>query len=161
MVMAGSTLSTQAMKDTLPLRDAFAVLFFVSVGMLFNPAVLWNEPAALAATALIIMGLKSVTAYGALRAFRHPQRRALDISAQLAQIGEFSFILIVMGTDLNVVPADARDLVVAGALLSILINPVLLWAALRYAAVAGPVAVPEVADDMTAPSATSDRAPAT
>lgn len=133
MVMAGSTLSTQAMKDTLPLRDAFAVLFFVSVGMLFNPAVLWQKPLALLATALIIMGVKSVTAWGMLRAFRHPQHRALDIAAQLAQIGEFSFILIVMGTDLHIVPAEARDLVVAGALLSILINPVLLWAALRYA----------------------------
>lgn len=155
MVMAGSTLSTQAMKDTLPLRDAFAVLFFVSVGMLFNPAALWEEPLALAATALIIIGVKSVTAWAVLRAFRHPQRRSLDIAAQLAQIGEFSFILIVMGADLHIVPAAARDLVVAGALLSILVNPLLLWAADRYAPspVAGPIEPPHQAiiDDVARP----------
>ena len=133
MVMAGSTLATQAMKDTLPLRDAFAVLFFVSVGMQFNPAALWNEPLALIATALIILGVKTAAAWAVLRSFGQPQGAALDIAVMLAQIGEFSFILIVMGTDLNIVPAEARDLVVAGALLSILINPLLLHICARFA----------------------------
>ncbi len=126
LVMAGSTLSTQAMKDTMPLRDAFAVLFFVSVGMLFNPAALWTAPLALLATVVIILGVKTAAAWAVLRRFGQPQGQALDIAASLAQIGEFSFILIVMGVDLDIVPAAARDLVVAGALISILVNPVMM-----------------------------------
>lgn len=125
MVMAGSSLSAQAMKDTLPLRDAFAVLFFVSVGMLFNPAVLWTAPFSVLMTVIIIVGVKSVAAYGIVRAFGHGRDVALIIAASLAQIGEFSFILIVLGVALEVVPPEARDLVVAGALTSILLNPLL------------------------------------
>jgi CPA2 family monovalent cation:H+ antiporter-2 len=125
MVMAGSSLSAQAMKDTLPLRDAFAVLFFVSVGMLFNPAIIWEAPVSLLMTVGIIVGIKAVTAYGIVRAFGHDREVALTISASLAQIGEFSFILIVMGVALEIVPEEARDLVVAGALVSILLNPLL------------------------------------
>lgn len=136
MVMAGSSLSAQAMKDTLPLRDAFAVLFFVSVGMLFNPAVIWTAPFSLLMTVLIIVGIKSVTAYGIVRAYGHPRDVAHTIAASLAQIGEFSFILIVMGVALGVVPAEARDLVVAGALVSILLNPVLFRLANRQPAAA-------------------------
>jgi len=132
MVMAGSTLSTQAMKDTLPLRDAFAVLFFVSVGMLFNPAALLTHPLALLATVLIILVVKTAAAWAVLRAFKQPQSQAFEIAASLAQIGEFSFILIAMGVDLDIVPAAARDLVVAGALVSILVNPLMLWAAARF-----------------------------
>ena len=139
MVMAGSTLATQAMKDTLPLRDAFAVLFFVSVGMQFNPAALWSEPLAVIATVLIILVVKTAAAWGVLRGVGQSQGRALDIAAMLAQIGEFSFILIVMGTDLNIVPAEARDLVVAGALLTILVNPLLLhFVARRFPPVSAP-----------------------
>ncbi len=125
MVMAGSTLSAQAMKDTLPFRDAFAVLFFVSVGMLFDPTVLWEQPFSVMVTVLIIIGVKSAAAYGIVRAFGHDRLTGLTIAAALAQIGEFSFILIVMGVTLGIVPSDARDLVVAGALVSILINPVM------------------------------------
>jgi monovalent cation:H+ antiporter-2, CPA2 family len=125
MVMAGSTLSAQAMKDTLPFRDAFAVLFFVSVGMLFNPAVLWQQPFSVMVTVLIIIGVKSAAAYGIVRGFGHDRQTGLTIAAALAQIGEFSFILIVMGVSLGIVPADARDLVVSGALVSILVNPVM------------------------------------
>ena len=125
MVMAGSSLSAQAMKDTLPLRDAFAVLFFVSVGMLFNPAIIWEAPISLLMTVGIIVVIKAVTAYGIVRAFGHDREVALTISASLAQIGEFSFILIVMGVALEIVPEEARDLVVAGALVSILLNPLL------------------------------------
>ncbi len=125
MVMAGSTLSQQAARETLPLRDAFAVLFFVSVGMLFNPMVVVTAPVALVATFAIIVGVKSVAAYGIVRAFGYDKGVGLTISASLAQIGEFSFILIVMGLSLGIVPQEAKDLVVAGAMLSILSNPLL------------------------------------
>ncbi len=125
MVMAGSTLSAQAMKETLPLRDAFAVLFFVSVGMLFNPSIIWTAPFSLMVTVLIIIGVKSAAAYSLMRAFGQDRHASMTIAASLAQIGEFSFILIVMGADMDIVPADARDLVVAGAMISILVNPLL------------------------------------
>jgi CPA2 family monovalent cation:H+ antiporter-2 len=132
MVMAESTLSTQAMKETLPLRDAFAVLFFVSVGMLFDPTVILEAPLALLATVAIIIGAKSLAAYGIVRAFGQEKGMAMTIAVSLSQIGEFSFILIVMGVNLEIVPAEARDLVVAGALISILMNPVLFWAVERW-----------------------------
>lgn len=125
MVMAGSTLSSQAMKETLPLRDAFAVLFFVSVGMLFNPSVVTEAPLALLATVAIILGVKTLAAYGILRVLGRDHETGLVIAASLAQIGEFSFVLIVMAVKLDIVPEQARDLVVAGAMLSILVNPLL------------------------------------
>lgn len=131
MVMAGSPQSTQAMKDTLPLRDAFAVLFFVAVGMLFNPAVLWTQPVALLGTLSVILLAKTVAAWAVLRAFGHARPEALFVAASLAQIGEFSFILIGMTINLEVIPAEARDLVVAGAILSILVNPVMIMVAKR------------------------------
>ena len=134
MVMATSHLSTQAMKDTLPLRDAFAVLFFVSVGMLFNPAVIWTEPVALVATILIVLGVKSAAAFGLMRFFGHSPREAMVLAASLAQVGEFSFILIGMGVKLEIVPIEARDLVVAAALASILLNPLLFHLADRQKA---------------------------
>lgn len=124
MVMAGSTLSAQATKDVLPFRDAFAVLFFVSVGMLFNPEILIEQPFSVMVTILIIMAVKSAAAYGIVRLFGRDRATALTIAAALAQIGEFSFILIVMGVKLQIVPPEARDLVVAGALVSIVLNPV-------------------------------------
>ena len=133
MVMAGSTLANRAMKDTLPLRDAFAVLFFVAVGMLFNPTVIWTSPLSLLATVVIILGLKSGAAWVVLRAFGHSMPVSLALAASLAQIGEFSFILISMSVDRSIIPATARDLVVAGALLSILVNPLLIFAAARLA----------------------------
>ncbi len=125
MVMSSSTLSQQAMRETLPLRDAFAVLFFVSVGMLFNPAVVFSAPLALIGTVVIIIGIKSVAAYYIVRSFGHGHDQGLTIAASLAQIGEFSFILISMGVHLAIVPTEARDLVVAGAMISILANPLL------------------------------------
>ena len=127
MVMAESTLASQAMREILPLRDAFAVLFFVSVGMLFNPAIVIAAPFALIVTVAVIILVKSAGAYGIMRAFGYERGAALTISASLAQIGEFSFILIVMGLDLAIVPPEARDLVVAGALVSILVNPLLFY----------------------------------
>jgi CPA2 family monovalent cation:H+ antiporter-2 len=125
MVMAGSTLSQQAMRETLPLRDAFAVLFFVSVGMLFNPMIVLNEPLALIGTVLIILLVKSLAGYAIVRVFGHDKEMGLTIATSLAQIGEFSFILVVMGTKLAILPAEAKDLVVAGAMISILANPVM------------------------------------
>ena len=134
MVMAESKLSAQAMKDTLPLRDAFAVLFFVSVGMLFDPRVLLTDPVALLATVAIIVGVKAATAYALVRVYGQGRDVALTISASLAQIGEFSFILIVMASELAIVPPDARNLVVAGALFSILLNPLLFHVLDRWQA---------------------------
>ena len=140
MVMARSRFSAQAMKDVLPLRDAFAVLFFVSVGMIFDPSILWRAPMELAATVLVIVCIKSLVAYGIVRAFRYGGDVALVIAAALAQVGEFSFIMIGMGVSLDIVPAEARDLVVAGALISILLNPLLFGSITRRrVAVAGPV----------------------
>jgi monovalent cation:H+ antiporter-2, CPA2 family len=125
MVMSSSTLSQQAMRETLPLRDAFAVLFFVSVGMLFNPAILLSQPLALLATVTIIIGVKAAAGFYLVKALGQGRDMALTIAASLAQIGEFSFILITMGAKLAIVPPEARDLVVAGAMISILANPLL------------------------------------
>jgi monovalent cation:H+ antiporter-2, CPA2 family len=125
MVMAGSTLSAQATRDMIPFRDAFAVLFFVSVGMLFDPSVLWRAPLQVAATLFIILVVKSAVAYAIVRAFGRDHRVAATIAASLAQIGEFSFVLVVMGAKLDILTTLERDLVVAGALISILLNPLL------------------------------------
>ena len=123
MVMGESELSQQATEEAMPLRDAFAVLFFVSVGMLLNPMVFVEAPVAVLATVTIIMVGKSAAAYLIVRAFGHPNATALTISASLAQIGEFSFILIGLGISLSLVPDEARDLVLAGAIISIVLNP--------------------------------------
>jgi CPA2 family monovalent cation:H+ antiporter-2 len=125
MIMAESELSQQAANETLPLRDAFAVLFFVSIGMLFDPMVLIREPLAVLATLAIIVVGKSVAALIIVLAFRRPMSTVLTISASLAQIGEFSFILAGLGVSLKLLPDDGRDLVLAGAILSILVNPLL------------------------------------
>ena len=117
MVLGESDLSQRATEEAMPLRDAFAVLFFVSVGMLLNPLVFIEQPfAVLGVVAIIVVG-KSAAAYGIVRAF--------TVAGSLAQIGEFSFILIGLGIELDMVPKDSRDLVLAGAILSILINPFL------------------------------------
>ena len=123
MMMGESRLSQRAADEALPLRDAFAVLFFVSVGMLFNPAVLVEAPLSVLATVLIIVVGKSVAAFVIVRAFGHPVGTALTVSAALAQIGEFSFILVGLGVALSLLPEEGRDLVLAGAILSILVNP--------------------------------------
>jgi len=123
MVLAESELSQRAAEETLPLRDAFAVLFFVSVGMLLDPAVLVEDFWPVLATVLIIVLGKSLAALLIVLAFRHPLGTALTISASLAQIGEFSFILAGLGLGLGLLPERAHDLVLAGAILSILINP--------------------------------------
>ncbi|WP_198377277.1 cation:proton antiporter, partial [Neoroseomonas rubea] len=131
MVLSESRLSQRAAEEALPLRDAFAVLFFVSVGMLFDPGVLLRDPLGLLATVLIIVVGKSVAAYGIVRLFGHGHGTALTISASLAQIGEFSFILAGLGVALSLLPPEGRDLVLAGAILSILLNPLVFWVAER------------------------------
>jgi monovalent cation:H+ antiporter-2, CPA2 family len=132
MLLNESRLSHKAASDSLPMRDAFAVLFFVSVGMLFDPAVLVEQPLlVLAALAIIVLG-KSIAAYGIVRLFGHPTSTALTIAASLAQIGEFSFILVGLGVSLQILPPLARDVILAGALLSIMLNPLLFVALSRW-----------------------------
>ena len=128
MILSESELSQRAANETLPLRDAFAVLFFVSVGMLVDPAIILREPLPLLATVFIIVFGKSIAAFGIVRMFGHPNSTALTISASLAQIGEFSFILVSLGVSLALLPERGRDLVLAGAIISIMLNP--LWFAL-------------------------------
>jgi len=125
MILNESPLSSRAAEESLPMRDAFAVLFFVSVGMLFNPSVVIEAPAALALTLIIILFGKSLAAFAIVRAFGHPSQTALTISASLAQIGEFSFILVGLGVSLKLLPQQGQDLVLAGAIFSILLNPLL------------------------------------
>ena len=128
MLLNESKLSHAAANDSLPLRDAFAVLFFVSVGMLFDPAIVLRQPLAVLATCAIIVLGKSLAAWAIVRAFRHENVTALTIAASLAQIGEFSFILAGLGLALGVLPKVGHDLVLAGALISIVINPLLFVA---------------------------------
>jgi len=124
MILKESELSQQAAAETLPLRDAFAVLFFVSVGMLFNPSILVTDALPVIATLAIIVIGKSLAALAIVVAFGHPLSTALTISASLAQIGEFSFILAGLGVALAILPEAGRDLILAGALMSIVLNPV-------------------------------------
>jgi CPA2 family monovalent cation:H+ antiporter-2 len=125
MILSESELSQRAATETLPLRDAFAVLFFVSVGMLVDPLIVVNDPGWLFLTLLIIVFGKSLAAFAIVRLFGYPTSHALTISASLAQIGEFSFILAGLGVSLALLPPHGRDLILAGAILSILLNPVL------------------------------------
>jgi len=128
MILSESPLSQRAAEETLPLRDAFAVLFFVSVGMLFDPRILLADPLPILATLAIIIIGKSVASFLIMRAFGHPLSTALTISASLAQIGEFSFILATLGVTLHLLPERARDLILAGAILSIMLNPLVFAA---------------------------------
>jgi monovalent cation:H+ antiporter-2, CPA2 family len=128
MILSESELSHRAAQETLPLRDAFAVLFFVSVGMLFDPSIIITDPLPVLATVFIIVIGKSVAALGIVLLAKRPLATALTISASLAQIGEFSFILASMGVALAILPAEGQDLILAGALISIVLNPVVFWA---------------------------------
>ncbi|HBL6078939.1 TPA: Kef family K(+) transporter [Enterobacter hormaechei] len=132
MVLNESELSHRAAHDTLPLRDAFAVLFFVSVGMLFDPLILIQQPLAVLGTLAIIIFGKSVAAFFLVRMFGHSPRTALTIAASLAQIGEFAFILAGLGMALNLLPQAGQNLVLAGAILSIMLNPVLFALLEKY-----------------------------
>ena len=133
MILGETQLSRRAAEETLPLRDAFAVLFFVSVGMLFDPWVLIEHPVPVLATVAIIIVGKSLAAFAIVRAFGHSTQTALTISVSLAQIGEFSFILAGLGVGLKVMPDMARDLILAGSILSILFNPIFFTLVVRRA----------------------------
>ncbi|AEI65704.1 potassium efflux system family protein [Corallococcus macrosporus] len=128
VVVSESELSHRVAEDSLPLQDAFAVLFFVSVGMLFDPMVLVRQPLqVLAVLAIIVLG-KSLAAFLIVLAFRYPVNTALTVSASLAQIGEFSFILVGLGVALGLLPKEGQSLVLSGALLSITLNPLVFKA---------------------------------
>jgi CPA2 family monovalent cation:H+ antiporter-2 len=128
VVVNESDVGHHAARDLQPLQDAFAVLFFVAVGMLFDPGILLREPLRiLVVVAIVIIG-KSAAAALIVLALRRPMRTALTVAAALAQIGEFSFILAVMGLTLGLLPAEGRDLILASALLSIALNPAIFRA---------------------------------
>ena len=134
VVLAESDFSHRAAADSLPLQDAFAVLFFVSVGMLFDPTIIFRElPATLTVLGVILLA-KTLAAFAIVVAFGHPVQTALLVSASLAQIGEFSFILVSLGVALDLLPTEGRDLVLAGALLSIMANSAVFAAAGRIGA---------------------------
>ena len=150
MILGETQLSRRAAEETLPLRDAFAVLFFVSVGMLFDPWVLVEQPGPVIATVAIIVFGKSLAAWAIVRAFGHPNQTALTVAVSLAQIGEFSFILAGLGVALKVMPGEARDLILAGSILSILFNPVFFTLMVKRIR----------ADEAPEPEATGDAVPA-
>jgi CPA2 family monovalent cation:H+ antiporter-2 len=125
MILSESELSHRAANESLPLRDAFAVLFFVAVGMLFDPTILLRDPLPVLATVFIIVVGKSVLAFMIVRAFKRPVSTALVVSSSLAQIGEFSFILAALGVALGILPEQGRDLILAGAIVSIVLNPLI------------------------------------
>jgi CPA2 family monovalent cation:H+ antiporter-2 len=130
MMMRESELSHRAAEQSLPLRDAFAVLFFVSVGMLFDPQILIDAPLKLLAVLGIVMAGTPLVAMALVLAFRYPLNTALTVGASLSQIGEFSFILAALGVTLGLMPVQGQSLIVAAAILSIAVNP-LVFAALR------------------------------
>ena len=123
MVVGSSDYSLRAATDALPMRDAFAVLFFVSVGMLLRPSVLLDAPAFTLTALAIVLILNPLTAAIVARLMRYPARTVASVAMSLGQIGEFSFILVTLGRSLSIVPADATDIVVATAIISITINP--------------------------------------
>ncbi len=125
MVLRESELSHRAAEESLPLRDAFSVLFFVSVGMLFDPMVLVDYPLQVLATVAIILVGKSLAAFVLVVALRYPVNTAITVSASLAQIGEFSFILAALGIKLGLLPELGQNLILAGAIISIAVNPLL------------------------------------
>ncbi|HNV08849.1 MAG: YbaL family putative K(+) efflux transporter [Dokdonella sp.] len=134
VMLNGSRLSHEAANDSMPMRDAFAVLFFVAVGMLFDPHVLIEQPLAIAAAFLIIIIGKSIGAWMIVRVFGYPNETALTIAVALAQIGEFSFILAGVGVSIGALSEEARNLILASAMLSMVANPMLFAALDRWIA---------------------------
>ncbi|PPC93919.1 MAG: Kef family K(+) transporter [Methylotenera sp.] len=125
MVLRESEFSQRAAEQTLPLQDAFAVLFFVSVGMLFDPQILVDQPLQVLMTVAIIVLGKSLAAAVLVLLLRYPIKTALTVSASLAQIGEFSFILAGLGVSTGLLSKEGQSLILAGALISIALNPIL------------------------------------
>jgi len=136
VILSESRFSHRAAADSLPLQDAFAVLFFVSVGMLFDPSIIWREPIHVVMTVILIVVGKSLAAFAIVLILKFPFTTAVRVSASLAQIGEFSFILAGLGMSLGLLEKHVSDLILAGALLSITINPAALgfaeWACKRF-----------------------------
>lgn len=151
MVLSESPLSHRAAEETLPLRDAFAVLFFVSVGMLVDPSIVVKSPVPLLVTVLIVLFGKSIAAFLIVRAFGYGNSTAFTISASLAQIGEFSFILVALGVDLQLLPSEGRDLILAAAIISILANPFFFLVLDRYRARHAPLRPEKAAAPVPAP----------
>lgn len=142
LIMAESELSQQAANETLPLRDAFAVIFFVSVGMLFDPMILLQNPWPLLVTVVIIVVLRTALSIGLLRLLGQSPEVSVFTSINRAQIGEFSFILAGLGLQFDLIPEQANDLILGSAIISIILNPALFaiadrWAKKRAAAEAG------------------------
>ena len=131
MILSESELSNRAAQESLPFRDAFAVLFFVAVGMLFNPMILVTHPLEVLGTLFIILVGKSVLGFLLVIALRRPAGTAITIAASLAQIGEFSFILATLGISLGLLPPEGQSYILAGAILSIILNPLLMYLAER------------------------------
>jgi CPA2 family monovalent cation:H+ antiporter-2 len=128
LVVGRSEFSVRAASDALPMRDAFAVLFFVSVGMLFNPESLTAEPLLIAATVAVVLVGKPLAALAIVALFKYPLKVGMSVAVALAQIGEFSFIVSNLGTQLGVLPAPATDVLIAAAIVSITLNPLLFRA---------------------------------
>jgi CPA2 family monovalent cation:H+ antiporter-2 len=160
MILSESELSNRAAQESLPFRDAFAVLFFVSVGMLFDPSILVTHPFQVLGTLFIILVGKSVLGFFLVIALKRPVGAALTISASLAQIGEFSFILAGLGLSLGLFPPEAQSYILAGSIISIVVNPLLMFAAEHIRprleariAVDAPIVVPtRVEPELTAKS---------
>jgi len=131
MVLSESELSQRAAEETLPLRDAFAVLFFISVGMLFDPTILWRDPLPLLETLAVVMIGTPLITFLILRSFRRSWNMALTLAVGVGQIGEFSFILAALGIELGLLDEHARDLILGVSILSILLNPLLFTAVKR------------------------------
>jgi CPA2 family monovalent cation:H+ antiporter-2 len=137
LLLNESEFSHQAANETLPLRDAFAVLFFVSVGMLFDPTILLEQPLEVVATFVIVVGGNAFAAWTVSRLLGKQNSTALLLAISLSQIGEFSFILAGLGVQLDVLPKHGQDLILAGALLSIIFNPLMMrWLDRRNASAA-------------------------
>ena len=132
MMIRESDLNHEVAARLLPLQDAFAVLFFVAVGMLFDPSILVDRPIDVMITVFVIIAVKAIITFGIVRSFGYPMRTTLKISVGLAQIGEFSFILIALGSALGLMPLEERNLILSGALFSIALNPILFNAVRRW-----------------------------
>jgi CPA2 family monovalent cation:H+ antiporter-2 len=162
MILSESELSNRAAQESLPFRDAFAVLFFVSVGMLFNPVIIVTHPLEVLGTLFIILVGKSVIGFFLVVALGRSAGAALTIAASLAQIGEFSFILATLGLGLGLIPPEAQSYILAGAIISIILNPLLMYLAESFrprlearAATAAPIVVPERVEPALAAAAKS------
>lgn len=125
MVMRESKYAHRAAIESLPLRDAFSVIFFVGVGMMFDPRILIEQPFGVLLVVFIILAVKSVVAFGLVSLFKYPLHSAITVGVAVSQIGEFSFILASLAVTLGIMQKDALSLVLAGAIFSIALNPLL------------------------------------